>query len=400
MTAAITIESGSAPGNATAARRPEVVVVQGLNRRGYEYIGQTPRNALKVFHGSTSGFNATSTFKTLILILLTLYFVFMLLRYIFWLPWMGLDSLDVMFEISEVLLGLAAVAGAESFWSYKSKLTPLSTRYFEASEAEGGFEPGQGSLRPPSFWHDTLVRLLLFGHAMGGLSLYLASNKCSWMREDVAQDSSLEATLFFCLTLIAMTQGYLTMTLYTVFCLDVRRTMQCAAEELQRTYQFISHDSLSRLHLKWEQCCRYLGDLSHNFLGFVFTWYCYLFFRAVCLITLLCTAVFSANGAATALTRQQLSVPMFELTYLVILCAVSDKLKATLLSPVEQLRELTLSRATSEVAIHVEVQRFMYRIYKYRTMTLLKPSTWTKFALKAFGLIIFFLLVRVHVKKL
>ncbi|KAH7967587.1 hypothetical protein HPB52_000514 [Rhipicephalus sanguineus] len=368
MTAVITIESGSAPGNATAARRPEVVVVQGLNRRGYEYIGQTPRNALKVFHGSTSGFSSTLTFKTLILILLKLHFVFMLLRYLYWLPRMSVDS--------------------------------LPDAYFEASEAEGGFEPGQGSLRPPSFWHGTLVRLLLFGHAMGGLSLYLASNTCSWMREDVAQDSSLEATLFFCLTLMVMTQVYMSMTIYTVFCLDVHRTMRCAAEELQRTYQFISHDSLRRLHWKWEQCCRYLADLSHNFLGFVCAWYCYLFVRAVSLITLLCTAVFSANGAATALTRQQLSVAMFELTYLVILCVVSDKLKATLLSPVEQLREVTLSRPTSEVAIHVEVQRFMYRIYKYLPMTLLKLSTWTKFALKTFGLVVFVLLVRIHVKKL
>ncbi|KAH7939029.1 hypothetical protein HPB52_005026 [Rhipicephalus sanguineus] len=400
MTAAITIESGSAPGNATAARRPEVVVVQGLKRRGCEYIGQTPRNALKVFHGSTSGFSATLTFvcKMLIMISLKLYFGFMLLRYIYWLPRKSMDNLpDALFEISEVILSLAADAGAESIWPYNSNLTLLATRYFEASEAS---EPGQASPRPTSFYHDTLVRLLLFGHAMGGLSLYFASNMCSWMREDVAQDSSLEATLFFCLTLLAMSQVYMAMTVYTVFCLDVRRTMQCATEELQRTYQFISHASLSRMHWKWEQCCRYLGDLSHNFLRFVCTWYCYLFVRTVYLITLLCTAVFSANGAATTLTRQQLSVPMFELTYLVILCAVSDKLKATLLSPFEQLQELTLSRPTSEVAIHIEVQRFMYRIRKYLTMTLFKLATWTKFALMTFGLVVLVLLVRVHVKKL
>ncbi|KAL1433544.1 hypothetical protein MTO96_012379 [Rhipicephalus appendiculatus] len=353
MTAPIAMDSGSTPGDATTARRPEVVI-RGLDRRGYEYIGETPINELKVFRGSsrTAGFNATFTFvlKTLVLILLKLNFVFMLLRYLYWLPRMSMNSLpEALFEISEVILSLAAVAGGESLWSYKSNMALLSSRYFEASEAGGGFEPGQGSLRPPSFWHDKLVRLLLFGHALLGLSLCFVSSFPSWT------------------------------------------TMLCATEELQLTYQSITHDALSRLHWKWEQCCRYLGDISNNFLRFVCTWYCYLFVRAVYLITLLCTALLSASGGC--LTRDQLYVPMFELTYLLVLCFISDTLKATLLSPVEHLRELTLSRPTSEVAIHVEVQRFVYRIYKYLSMTLLKLSTWTETALKAFGLLIVALLV-------
>ncbi|KAL1425540.1 hypothetical protein MTO96_018975 [Rhipicephalus appendiculatus] len=148
-----------------------------------------------------------------------------------------------------------------------------------------------------------------------------------------------------------MSPAYMAMTTYTVFCLEVRRTMQCATEELRRTCQSITHGALSRLHWKWEQCCRYLGDISHNFLGFVCTWYCYLVVRTVSLVTLLCTAVLSASGGC--LTRHQLYVPTFELAYLLILCFVSDTLKATLLSPVEHLRELALSRPTSEVAIHV-----------------------------------------------
>uniref|UniRef100_A0A131YKT9 Uncharacterized protein n=1 Tax=Rhipicephalus appendiculatus TaxID=34631 RepID=A0A131YKT9_RHIAP len=394
MTAPIAMDSGSTPGDATTARRPEVVI-RGLDRRGYEYIGETPINELKVFRGSsrTAGFSATFTFvlKTLVLILLKLNFVFMLLRYLYWLPRMSMNSLpEALFEISEVILSLAAVAGGESLWSYKSSMALLSSRYFEASEAGGSFEPGQGSLRPPSFWHDKLVRLLLFGHALLGLSLCFVSSFPSWTCE--AHDSIQETpTRIFFLNLFTTSQAYMTMTIYTVFCLDVRRTMLCATEELQLTYQSINHDALSRLHWKWEQCCRYLGDISNNFLRFVCTWYCYLFVRAVYLITLLCTALLSASGGC--LTRDQLYVPMFELTYLLVLCFISDTLKATLLSPVEHLRELTLSRPTSEVAIHVEVQRFVYRIYKYLSMTLLKLSTWTETALKAFGLLIVALLV-------
>uniref|UniRef100_A0A131YII1 Uncharacterized protein n=1 Tax=Rhipicephalus appendiculatus TaxID=34631 RepID=A0A131YII1_RHIAP len=313
----------------------------------------------------------------------------MLLRYLYWLPRMSMDSIpDALFEISEVILSLAAVAGGESLWSYKSNMALLSSRYFEASETGGGFEPGQGSLRPPSFWNK-LVRPLLFGHALLGLSLSLVSSFRWWTFE--AHGSFLEGSTRIFINLLTMSQAYMAMTTYTVFCLDVRRTMRCATEELQRTYQSITHDALSRLHWKWEQCCHYLGDISHNFLGFVCTCYCYLFVRAVALITLLCTAVLSASGGC--LTRDQLYVPMFELTYLLVLCFISDTLKATLLSPVEHLRELTLSRPTSEVAIHVEVQRFVYRIYKYLSMTLLKLSTWTETALKAFGLLIVALLV-------
>uniref|UniRef100_A0A131YIL5 Uncharacterized protein n=1 Tax=Rhipicephalus appendiculatus TaxID=34631 RepID=A0A131YIL5_RHIAP len=406
MTAPIAIESDSTPGDATTARRPDVVVIRGLDRRGYEYIGQTPVNALKVFHGSsrTGGFSTTftSVLKTLVRLLLKVNFVLVLVRCTYWLPRMSMGSLpEALFEISEVILSLAAVAGGESLWSYKSNMALLSSRYFDASEAGGGFEPVQGSLRPPSFWHDKLVQPLMFGHALLGLSLWFVYGFRTWTCEAHGSFREVPTRIFF-LNLMSMSQAYMAMTIYTVLCLDVLRTMQCATKELQQTYQSIAHDALSRLHWRWEQCCRYLGDISHNFLGFICTWYCYLFVRAVSLVTLLCTAVLSASGGC--LTRDQLYVPLFELTYLLILCFVSTSFKATLLSPVEHLRELTLSRPTSEVAIHVEVQRFMYRINKYLSMTLLKLSTWTETALKAFGLLIVALLVmhgkRDHVKVL
>ncbi|KAH8030184.1 hypothetical protein HPB51_006616 [Rhipicephalus microplus] len=398
MTAPITMESHSAPGDAISPRRPEVII-RGLDRRGYEYIGQTPSNAPKPFHGSSrkGGFSAmfTLVLKMVVLVLLKLNFAFMLLRYLYWLPRTSMDSLpDALFEISEVILSLAAVTGALSLWSYKSNMAALSTRYIDASEASGGFEPGQSFLRPPGLWRDKLIRPLLFVHALLGLALCFVSSFRSWT--DEAQDSVLEAPTGILLNLFTTSQAYIAMTTYTALCLDVRRTMLCTAEELQRSYQSISHDALSWLHWKWEKCSRFLGDISHNFLGFVCTWYCYLFVRAVALITLLCTAVFSANG--DCLAKHQLYVPTFELTYLLILCYVSDTLKATLLSPVEHLRELTLSRPTSEIAIHVEVQRFLHRIHKYLSMTLLKLSTWTETALKAFGLLIFALLL-LHEKR-
>lgn len=399
MTASHASESGAAPGDATrdAARRPEVVVVRDVDRRGYQYIGQRPSDALKVFHRShrTSGFSATFTFacKTVVLLVLKLYLGFLLLHYLYRLPQLPIDKFpDRLFEIGEILLSLAAVAGAESLWSRKSNVALLSSRYFEASVGGGGFEPGQSLLRPQSFWHDKFVPLLLFGHALGGVSLYFASHISPWTREGITNYSFLDSfTRFFFVNLLALSQAYMAMTIYTVFCVDVRRTMQCTADELQRCRDSITHDGLKRLHKKWELCCRYLGDLNYNFLGFVCVWYCYLFVRAVYLVALVCSTVFPASR--DALTRQELCVPLFELTYLAILVVVSGKIKATLCSPVEHLRELTMSRPTEETAIHIEVQRFLYRIHKYASMTLWKLPTWTENAIKIFVLVVAALLV-------
>ncbi|XP_075728600.1 uncharacterized protein LOC142769334 [Rhipicephalus microplus] len=393
MNVPVMIGPCSTPGNANPARQPDVVVIRDLDHRGYEYIGQAPTNALKVFRGSsrTSSFSATFTFvlKMLVLILLKLNFAFTLLRFFYWLPWKSTNSFpEALFEISEVILSLAAITGAKSLWAYKSNKAMLSSRYFESSEANGGFELGQRSLRPPFSWHDKLVPPLLFGHAFMGLLLCFLSTFPSWTCE--AHESLLDdPTRIFFLSLFTTSQAYMAMTTYTVFCLDVCRKMQCAAAELQCTYQFITHDALSGLHRKWERYCHYLSDISHNFLGFVCTWYCYLFVRCVYLITLL-TAVL-ATGSCVAIN--QMYVPTFEASYLFLLCFVSIRLNRTLLSPVEHLRELTLSRKTSEAAIHIEVQRFMYRINKYLSMTLLKIPIWTDTALRAFGMLIVALLV-------
>ncbi|XP_065310551.1 uncharacterized protein [Dermacentor albipictus] len=399
MTASHVSESGAVPGDAIgdAARRPEVVVVRDVDHRGYQCIGQRPSGALKVFHRlpRTSGFSTTFTFvcKTVVLLVLKLYLAFLLLHYLYRLPQLPIDRFpDRLFEIGEILLGVAAVAGAESLWSRKSNVALLASRYFEAPEGGGRFEPGQSLQRPQSFWHDKFIPLLLFGHALAGVSLYFASNICPWTREGIANYSFLEAfTRFFFVNLLALSQAYMAMTIYTVFCVDVRRTMQCATEELQRRRDSITHDGLRRLHRKWELCCRYLGDLNYNFLGFVCAWYCYLFVRAIYLVALVSSTVFPASRAA--LTRQELCVPLFELTYLAILCAVSGKVKDTLYSPVEHLRELTLSRPTEETAIHIEVQRFLYRISKYTSMTLWKLSMWTENAFKIFVLVVAALLV-------
>ncbi|KAL3240898.1 hypothetical protein MRX96_021690 [Rhipicephalus microplus] len=127
----------------------------------------------------TSSFSATFTFvlKMLVLILLKLNFAFTLLRFFYWLPWKSTNNFpEALFEISEVILSLAAITGAKSLWAYKSNKAMLSSHYFESSEANGGFELGQGSLRPPFSWHDKLVPPLLFGHAFMGLLLCFLSN--------------------------------------------------------------------------------------------------------------------------------------------------------------------------------------------------------------------------------
>ncbi|KAH6924847.1 hypothetical protein HPB50_025724 [Hyalomma asiaticum] len=396
MTASLSSESRSAPGDTTRAitRRPEVVVVRGLDRRGYEYIGNTPRNTLKIYDGPPrrNSFSATFSFasKMVVLIVLKLHFGIQLLRYLHRLPHLGIDNFpDRLFEVSEILLCLAGVTGADSLWSRKSNVALLSSRYFKGSEGVSE----QCSPGPPSFWHDKFIPLLLISHTVGGVSLYFVSNLTIEGDSGWCVNCSFVETfrrLFF-INVLALSQAYIAWTVYATFCLDVRRTMQYAADELQRSQQSITHDGLSRIHSRWELCSRYLGDLNYNFLGFVCTWYCYLFVKAVYLFTLVCSTVFPASRGA--LTRHEVCVPMFELTVLVILCVISDKVKATLCAPVEHLKEVSMSRPTEDVAVHVEVQRFLYRIRKYSSMTLWKLSTWTENAVKSFAVAVVALLV-------
>ncbi|KAK8781843.1 hypothetical protein V5799_016815 [Amblyomma americanum] len=394
-----TIQSGAArlPGDATGAgRRGNAVVVRGLDRRGYQALG-LPFDSVKVYRRSarTGGFSATFVFacKTAVLFTLKAYFAFLLLWYIYHLPNLSVDNFPArLLEVSELLLSVAAVAGSESLWSRKSNVAALASRYFEIS---GGAEQRR---RRPGFWQGKFIPVLLFFHALGGISLFFASNICPWTREGLANFTFVEAfSRFFFVNMLALSQAYMAMTIYTLFCIDVQRSMKDIAKELERNHGVLTHEGLSELHWKWEACCQYLGDLSYNFLAFVSAWYCYLFVRAVYLVALISSTVCPASRSA--LTVQEVAVPLFELTYLAILCIVSDKVKTTLQSPVESLQEMTVSRPTQEVLMHVEVQRFLFRIHKYSTMTLWKLSVWTENALKAFLLVITGLLL-LHDKRI
>lgn len=361
-----------------AGRPRETIVTQG---RGGPACGPPPlpEESFKVFYPRRA-IGASGTFmficKTVVLFTLKLYFIFLLLRYIYNMPNFSPNNWPArMNEIAELILGLAAVAAAESLWSPKSIVSVLSSRYFEVSDNFG--EPP----RRPGYWQEKFLPVVLFAHGLAGVSLYFASNICPWTQEGLSSCTLWGAfNRFFFINLLTISQAYIAMTIYTIFCLDVQKAMKDVVEQLRRYRHLITYQALSHLHWKWELCCQYLGDLNFNFLGFVSAWYCYLFVRAIYLLMVVTGGVEQASGIGVR--RQEVCMPLFELSYLAILCLVSDKLKASLLSPVELLQDLTISRPTADLPTHVEVQRFLHRIQKYSSMTLWKMSVWAENALR------------------
>lgn len=315
--------------------------------------------------------------ETLVLVSLKIYFVYHLLRYLYNIPQMNAGNFPMrLLEISELILSLAAVAGADCIWSNKASIRILvSGRYLESSEPEG--QPRQ-SLFQGSPWP-----YLLFGHAIFGTSLYFAANVCPWTPEGLASCSLWDAfSRFFFVNILAVAQSYMAMTVYTILCINVQRRMAELSLELKGTTNVLSHRGLKSIHQRWERCCDYIEELNPTFLVFVYIWYCYLLVRAIYVIDCISSALDPSGGAT--ISKQQMCVPFFELTYLVVLCVVSEKVRTTTLQPVESLQELTIARPTDEVHLHVEVQRFLYRIQKYSTMALWKLSTWTENAMKIF----------------
>ncbi|XP_002416256.3 uncharacterized protein LOC8043325 [Ixodes scapularis] len=319
-----------------------------------------------------------SAFETLVILALKLYFVCQLIRFVYTIPHMSTSHLPIkLFEISELILSLAAVAGADCIWSSKTSVRRLlHGRFFQGSH-----------WRSTGAFGGTWWPLCLFGHAIFGVSLFFAANVCPWTPEGIARCSLWETfSKFFFVNLLALAQTYMAITIYTVLCLNVKRKMAEVVQEIKGTRNVLSYEGLRRLHHKWEQCASYVEELSLTFLGFVCIWYCYLFVRAVYVISTICKVI-DLTGA-TVFNRQQMCVPIFELTFLIILCVVSEKVKSTMLESVDPLKELTMSRASEEVQLHAEVQRFLYRIEKYSDMTLWKFPMWTENAMKVFLVVI------------
>ncbi|CAN7995116.1 unnamed protein product [Ixodes hexagonus] len=322
-------------------------------------------------------------FETLVILALKLYFVYQLIRYVYTIPQMSTSNFLIkMFDVSELILSLAAVAGADCIWANKTSVRRLlHGRFFQGPD-----------WRKSGAFGGTWWPLCLFGHAILGVSLFFAANVCPWTPDGIARCSLWDAfNKFFFVNLLALAQSYMAITIYTVLCLNVKRKMAEVVQEIKGTRNILSYEGLRRLHQRWEQCASYIEELSLTFLGFVCIWYCYLFVKAIYVISIIYSSIDPA-GTMT-LNKQQMCVPIFELTFLLILCAVSEKVKVTMLESVDPLKELTISRASEEVQFHVEVQRFLYRIQKYSEMTLWRLSMWTENAMKVFLVVIVGLLM-------